>query len=67
MLTQICPGYCNYQSERMNMKVDEDNGKDVGMENGRYRKVSIFSSNEFWKNIGCLISVLAFGIEGSRM
>ena len=55
------------QLERMNIKVDEGNGKAVGMVNGRYRQVWRFSSNEFWKNIGCLISAPTFGFGGSRL
>ena len=47
------------------MNVDEDNGKAVGIVNEQYRKVQMFSSNEFWKNIGCLISAPTFGIGGS--
>ena len=37
------------------MEVDDDNGKYVGTVNGKAQKVQRFSSNEFWKNIGCLI------------
>ena len=37
------------------------------MGNGRYRKFRRFSSNGFWKNIGCLVSSPIFGIGGSRM
>ena len=32
--------------------------------NARYQKVLRFSSNEFWKNIGCLVSDPTFGIGG---
>ena len=32
--------------------------------NVQYRKVRRFSSNEFWKNIGCLVSDPTFGIGG---
>ena len=35
--------------------------------NVRYLKVRQFSSNEFWKNIGCLVSAPTFGLGGSRM
>ena len=51
----------------MNIKVDEDNGKALGMVNGRYRKVQRFSRNEFRINIGCLVSSPTFGLGGSRM
>ena len=46
------------------MKVDEDNGKSVGMVNRRARNIRRFSSNEFWKIIGCLISAPTFGLGG---
>ena len=39
----------------MNMKVDEENGKSFRMVNGLYQKDRRFSSNEFLKNIGCLV------------
>ena len=41
ILIKIWPGYWNNQSERMNTKVDEDNGKSAGMMNGRYRNVLV--------------------------
>ena len=40
------------QLERMNMKVDEDNGKYVGMLKGQSQKVWRFLINAFWMNIG---------------
>ena len=33
MLMKIIPGYCTNQLEKMNMKLDEDNGKYLGVEN----------------------------------
>ena len=51
----------------MNQKVDEDNGKELGKGNGRYQFFCRFSSNEFWKNIGCLVSAPTFGIGGSML
>ena len=48
----------------INMKVDEDNGKDTEMVNGRYQKFRRFSSNTFWKNISCFLSAPTFGIGG---
>ena len=39
MLMYIWPGDWNNQLEGMNMRAEEDNGKDVGMVNGRVRKV----------------------------
>ena len=48
----------------MNIKVDEDNGKYVGMENGQARKFWQFSGKGFWKNISCLVSAYTFGLGG---
>ena len=48
----------------MNMNVDGENGKAAGMVNGRAKKVRNFSSNKFWKNIGCLVSASTFGTGG---
>ena len=50
----------------MNTNMDEDNGKSVVMANAWYQKVWRFSSNEFWTNIGCLVSDPNFGLGGSR-
>ena len=47
--------------------MDGNNGKAVGMVNGRALKIQRFSSNEFWKNIGCLVSDPTFGIGGYMM
>ena len=66
MLTEIWPGDWKNNLESMNMKVDEDNGKYVVMVNGKAWKVRRFSSNEFWKNIDCLVSAPTFGLVGSR-
>ena len=54
------------QLKRMNQKVEEENGNALNKGNVRHRKVCRFSSNEFWKNIGCLLSAPTFGIGGSR-
>ena len=59
--------YWVYQLKRMNLKVDEKNGKLLNKGNVRYRKFCHFSSNEFWKNIGCLVSAPTFGLGGSRL
>ena len=59
--------YWKNQLERMNMKADEENGQDVGMVNGRDQKVWQFSSNEFGKNIGCLVSAPTFDLGGYRL
>ena len=63
----LWPRDWNNQLERMKMRVDEDNGKAPGMVNGRYQKVWRFSSNEFWKNIGYLVSATTFGLGWSRL
>ena len=34
------------------------------MGKGSFMKVCIFSSNEFWKNIGCIVSAPTFGLGG---
>ena len=67
MLIKIWPGYWKTQLKRMNQKMDGDNGKALGIGNGWYQKVRWLSSNEFWKNIGCLLSTPTFGIKGLRL
>ena len=47
--------------------MDKDNGKALGIGNVWYRKLRWFSSNEFWKNIGCLISAPTFSLAVSRL
>ena len=47
--------------------MDEENDKYVGMVNERARKVWRFSSNEFWKNVGCLVLDTTFGLGGLRL
>ena len=64
MLITILPMNWKTHLNRMNKKVDEDNGKSLGKGNVRYRKICRFSRNEFWKNIGCLISAPTFGLRG---
>ena len=49
------------------MKVDEYNGKDVVMVNVWDCKVWLFSSNEFGKNIACLVSAHTVGLGGLRL
>ena len=48
----------------MNQKVDEDNGKSLGKGNAQYQEVFRFSRNEFWKNIGFLVSAPPFDLGG---
>ena len=64
MLIKILPGYWISQLNRMNWNVDKDNGKQFNKCNVRYRKIRRFSRNEFWKNIGCLVSAPTFGLGG---
>ena len=49
------------------MRVDEENRSSVEMVKGKARKFWRFSSNEFWKNIGCLVSGYTFSIGGSSL
>ena len=67
MLINIWPRYWISQLNIMNRKVDEDNGKALNKGNVRYQKVRRFYRNEFWKNIGCLVSAPTFGLGGSRL
>ena len=61
------PGYWIDQLKRMNLKSDEENGKQLVKGNVWYCKVRRFSSCEFWKNIGCLVSAPTFGFGMSRL
>ena len=67
MLIRIWPGYWISNLNGMNQKADEENGKALNRGNVRYQKVCCFSSNEFWKNIGCLVSAPTFGLGESRV
>ena len=67
MLINLWPGYWMNQLKSMNHKVDEDRGKSLNKFNVWYLKVCRFSRNEFWKNIGFLVSGPTFGIEGFRL
>ena len=64
MLIKLWPGYWISQLKRINQKVDEENGKSFNKGDVRYQKVCRFSSNEFWKNSGCLVSAPTFGLGG---
>ena len=61
---KLCSGDWKNQLKMMNLRVDEYNGRTVGMVNGQYRNVCQFSRNGIWKNIGCLVSDPTFGIGG---
>ena len=67
ILIKLWTGSCKTQLSRMNKNVDEENGKALGKGNVRYQKICRFSSNEFWKKIGCLVSTPTFGLWGSRL
>ena len=67
MLIKLWPGDWIDKLKRMNQNVNEENGKQSVKGNVWYRKVCRFSSCEFWKNIGCLISAPTFGLGGSRL
>ena len=67
ILIKLWPGYWMNRLKMMNQKVNEYNGKALNKGNVRYRKICRFSSNEFWKNIGCLVSAPTFGLGGSRL
>ena len=56
MLIKLWTSNCKNLLKRMDQKVDEDNGKALNKVNVRYRKVCPFTRNEFWRNIGCLVS-----------
>ena len=49
------------------MKVGEENGKALGMVNVRDQISWQFSSNEFFNNIGCIVSDPTFGLGGLSM
>ena len=51
----------------MENNVDEENGRGGTQENERFWKLWRFSRNEFWKNIGCLLSAPTFGFGVSRL
>ena len=67
MLMKLWPGYWKNNLEGINMKVNEDNGKYVGMVRGWARKFWRFSGNKFWNNIGCFISDHTLGFGGFKL
>ena len=67
MLMKLWPGNWEEYIDQMNKKVDEYNGRRGTQENGRFWKLRRLSRNEFWKNIGCLLSSPTFGLGGSRL
>ena len=67
MLINLWPSNLKTQLKRVNQKVDEDNGKALVKGYVRYWQVCRLSQNEFWNNIGYLVSDLTFGLGGSRL
>ena len=64
---RLWPGDWEDQLHRMNKKVGGDNGRGGTQENGQFWNLKRFSRNEFWNNIGCLLSAHTFGLGGSRL
>ena len=62
MLIKLWPGNWKTQLKRINKKVDDNNGKELGKDNVRYQEVRRFSRNGFWKKIGCLVSSPSLGL-----
>ena len=67
MLIKPWNGVWKTKPKITNLKVDEENGKALGMVNRRYQKVCRLSRNEFWRNISCLVSAHSFSIVRSRL
>ena len=67
MFNKLCNGDWKNQLKRMNQKLDEENGKSLVIVNIWYQNFRRFSSNEFWKNIDCLVSAPNFGLGGSMI
>ena len=63
ILMKLWPSYWESQLKRINIKVGVENGRSMGRI--RILKVQQFSSNEYCKNIGYIISAPTFGIRGS--
>ena len=67
MLMKLCNRDWKNNLERMNINVDESNGKTVVMMNVWDQKAWRFSCNEFRNNIGFLASAPKFGLGGLRI
>ena len=67
MFIDLWTGDLMNQLKRMNMKLDEDNGKSSNKVNVQYLNFCRISNNRFWKNIGCLVSDPTFGLGGSSV
>ena len=65
MLIKIWPGGWIHKLESMNMKVNDDNGKAVGMANGQARKYWQFSSNKYFgRTLIVLFQLLLYVLGG---
>ena len=64
---RLLPGDWEEHIDRINKRLDKENGIVGTQENGTFRKLWRFSRNEFWKNIGCLLSALTIGLGGLRL
>ena len=67
ILMKIWRGYWKNQLENTDIKVDEEDGKFVGMVNGRASTFLWFPCNEFWENVGCLVSYPTFVLGGTSL
>ena len=67
MIMKLLNGDWEEHIDPMNKKVDKDNERRGNQDNGRFQKLRRFSRNEFWENIGCLLSEPTFGLGGSIM
>ena len=67
ILMELWSGYWEDQLHRTNKKINDENGRGRTQENGQFRKLRRFSREEFWKNIGYLLSAPTFGLGGSRL
>ena len=60
MLINIGTGDLMTRLKSMNAELYEYNGKSLNKGSVRYQNFCWFSSKEFWKNIGCLVSAPTF-------
>ena len=64
-LIQLCPGDWVEQVRKMNEAVGEKNSFDNS--GGKKLLVHHFTRNEFWKCIGCILSVVIYGIKVNQI
>ena len=67
ILIKLWPRHWEDQINRMNKKVDEDNGRGDPEWNELFQKLRRFSRNGFWKKNGCILSAPTFGLRGSKL